>query len=480
MSALKEKSITGFIWSFINTGGTQILGLMFGIILARILDPSDFGYIAIIVFFTSLSNVFVDSGFSHALIRDQNSKNIDYSSVFIFSFLVSLFFAALLYIFSQDIANYYDEPILADLAKVFAFSPIIHALMSIQSTIITKDLNFKLKAKLSLSAMTVASVIAIVLALNDYGIWSLLVMQLLNPFLLMVFLWIKIEWKPSLNFSINSLLKYMNFGIKLSISNFINVFYKGIYVVVIGKSYSAEQAGYFARADSLKNLPAVTLDKVIQRVSYPLLSKLQDDKDNLLLYNRKIIKFTALLIVPAMFGMAAVSDSLIVTLVGDKWLPAAEYLTYLCIVGVFYPFHSTNMNVIKVNGNMNLFLKLDLFKVVLLIPVLYIGVVVGIKEMLYGLIFHSFVVFLVSGSISGKILGDELKLYLKDILPSFIFSICMSSIVYFINNLLMFSYQTELLVGIVTGILIMLVFLELTKIKEYIEIKEYLLKKGDS
>lgn len=480
MATLKEKSISGFIWSFINTGGTQIVGLIFGIVLARILDPSDFGYISIIVFFTSIANVFVDSGFSHALIRDQNSKNVDYCSVFIFSFLVSLFFAALLYIFSQDIANYYDEPILAELVKVFAFSPIIHALMSIQSTKITKDLNFKLKAKLSLSAMTISSVIAIIMALNDYGIWSLLVMQILNPFLLMVFLWIKIEWKPSLNFSVNSLTKYMDFGIKLSISNFINVFYKGIYVVVIGKSYSADQAGYFARADSLKNLPAVTLDKVIQRVSYPLLSKLQEDKDNLLFYHRKIIKFTALLIVPAMFGMAAVSESLIITLVGDKWLTSAEYLTYLCIVGIFYPFHSTNMNVIKVNGNMNLFLKLDVFKIILLIPILYLGVAIGIKQMLYGLIFHSLIMFLVSGSISGKILGYELKLYLKDISPSFVFSICMALVVSFINSLLMFGYQTELLIGIVTGLLIMLMLLELFKLKEYIEIKKYLLKKGDS
>ena len=380
MKNLKSKSISAFFWSFINTGGAQILGLLFGIILARILDPIDFGYVAIIIFCSSLANVFVDSGFSSALIRDQNAKDEDYDSVFFFSLFISIICAGILYYFAENIANYYKEPLLSVLVRIFAISPIIHALMTIQSTKITKDLNFRLKAKLSLTAMVIASITSIIMAMNNFGIWSLLVLQLLNPFLLMSFLWIKVSWVPSLNFSKNSLLKYMDFGLKLALSNFINVFYKGVYPLIIGKSYSGAEAGFYARANSLKNLPASTLDKVIQRVSFPLLSKLQDDQDGLLQYHRKIIKFTALLLVPIMMGMAAVSEQLVLTLIGEKWLPAAEYLNLLCFSGVFFPFQSANMNVIKVQAEMSSFLLLELFKFILLGPVLLLGGLFGIKK----------------------------------------------------------------------------------------------------
>ena len=178
MKNLKSKSISAFFWSFINTGGAQILGLLFGIILARILDPIDFGYVAIIIFFTSLANVFVDSGFSSALIRDQNAKDEDYDSVFFFSLFISIICAGILYYFAENIANYYKEPLLSVLVRIFAISPIIHALMTIQSTKITKDLNFRLKAKLSLTAMVIASITSIIMAMNNFGIWSLLVLQL--------------------------------------------------------------------------------------------------------------------------------------------------------------------------------------------------------------------------------------------------------------------------------------------------------------
>ena len=474
MSNIKEKSISAFIWSFINTGGTQILGLVFGIVLARLLDPSDFGNIAIIIFFTAIANVFVDAGLSHALIRDQACSKIDYDSVFYFGIFISIVCGILLYISAEYIAVFYDEPILEILMQVLSVSPIIYALMAINSTIITKNLDFKLKAKLSLFSIITTSLIAIWMAFNNYGIWSLLVMQILNPFLLMSLLWIKVEWKPDLQFSIDSIKKYINFGLKLSISNFINVFYKNIYVLVIGKSYSSADVGFYTRADSLKNLPAVMLDKVISRVTFPLLSKLQNNSSDRLKYNVKIIKFTAMIVVPIMFGMAAVSEQLIVTLVGEKWLPSAQYLLYLCFVGVFYPFHSINMNIIKVDGDMNLYLKIDYLKVVLLIPVLYLGVTVGLIEMLIGMIAHSVVIFLISSKIAMKMIGYNLNKYIKDIRKPFVFSFVMFLIVKYLVILLSFSYQLELLIGMIVGFIVIFLINELFKDQEYIELRQYI------
>lgn len=477
MRNLKVKPLSAFFWSFVNTGGAQLLGLTFGIILARILNPIDFGHIAIIIFFTSIANVFVDSGYSSALIRDQVTNNQDYNSVFFFSLFISIICAGILFYFAENIAIYYKEPLLKVLVRIFAISPVIHALMTIHSTKITKELNFKLKAKLSLTAMLIASISAVIMAMNDLGIWSLLVLHLLNPLLLMSFLWIKVSWVPSFNISRKSLMKYMDFGLKLTLSNFVNVFYKGVYPLIIGKSYSGAEAGFYARANSLKNLPSMTIDKVIQRVSFPLLSKLQDNQDDLLKYHRQIIKYTALLLTPIMIGMAVLSEQLILTLIGEKWLPSAEYLKLLCFSGVFFSFQSANMNIIKVHAEMNLFLVLELFKFFLLAPILLLGWLTGVKEMLIGLIIHSIIYFIVSAKISSKLIEYQISVYLKDLSPSFLFSFIMYIIVNLIISMINYNYYVELLIGFSVGLFLMIILYETFRLKEYLVLKKYILNK---
>jgi teichuronic acid exporter len=476
---LHAKIVTSFLWSAVNTGGSQMLGLIFGILLARLLSPESFGLMAILVFISLIANVFVDSGLSDALIRDQNVTKLDYDSVFYFSVLVALICSIFVYVSSEFLANFYNNPILDSLIKVMSISPLLYALMAINGTIMTKNLDFKLKAKLGLSAMLIAGFLGIFMAKNGYGIWSLVTMQLLNPFLLMVFMWLKVKWRPRLNFSYQSIIKHMQFGIKISISNLAKIIYTKSYVLIIGKHFSVIDAGYFARADSLKNLPAGMLSKIIARVAYPTLSKIQNNSNTLRSTNALIIKYTAVISIPIMIGMASVSEELLVTLIGEKWLPSAQILLYLCFAGVLLPFDTINMNIIKVQGRMTSYLTLELVKIFLIIPVLCMGVFIGMKEMLISIIVHAGLSFIISATVSGKLINYSLSEYILDIWQPVVFSLLMFFIVNFIKNYLDYSYFYELLISVTFGFFAMVICYEVFKNNEYKNIKQWVLSRGN-
>ena len=476
---MHAKIATSFLWSAVNTGGSQMLGLVFGILLARLLSPESFGLMAIVVFISLIANVFVDSGLSDALIRDQKVTKLDYDSVFYFSVLVALICSILVYFSSEFLAIFYKNPILDSLIKVMSISPLLYALMAINSTIMTKNLDFKMKAKLSVSAMLIAGSLGIFMAKNGYGIWSLVTMQLLNPFLLMVFMWVKVKWRPGLNFSYQSIIKHMKFGIIISISNLAKIFYTKSYVLIIGKYFSVIDAGYFTRADSLKNLPAGMLSKIIARVAYPTLSKIQNNSNTLRSTNAQIIKYTAVISIPIMIGMASVSEELLVTLIGDKWLPSAQILLYLCFAGVLLPFDTINMNIIKVQGRMTSYLTLELVKIFLIIPVLCIGVFIGMKEMLISIIVHTGVSFIISATVSGKLINYRLSEYILDIWQPVIFSLLMFFIVNLIKNYLDYSYFYELIISVTSGFFAMVICYEVSKNKEYENIKQWVLSRGN-
>ena len=470
-TSIQSKGILAFFWSAINTGGMQFIGLLFSVILARLLSPEDFGNMAIIVFIVLISNVFVDSGLSHSLIREQRVTKLDYDSVFYFSLIIAFLCSISIYFSADYLASFFNSPVLKELAQVVSVSPVIYALMAINTTIITKNLNFKLKAKLSITSMLVSGFVGITMAFKGYGVWSLLVMHILGPTLLMLLMYIKVDWKPKFQFSYYSVIKYISFGIKLSLSNLANILYTKCYVIVIGKSFSAEYAGYFSRADNLKDLPTTVLGKIITRAAYPFLSMAQDDPKYLRKYNIKIIKFTALISVPIMFGLAAVVEPLILALIGEKWLPSADILFYLCFAGILFPFDLINMNVIKVHGRMNLYLSLELVKIVLVVPVLYLGIYFGMKAMLVSIIIHTIISFLISAIFSGRFIEYNYRDYLCDLKQPLLLSMLMFLILEIIKYQIDFNPLIELTILIIIGFSIMILMYELAGNTEYRELK---------
>ena len=469
---LSSKIKTSFIWGSINTGGSQVLGFIFSIVLARLLSPEDFGIIAIVVSLNMIANIFVDSGLSQAMIREQNVTNLDYNSVFYFSLLIGLLCSYFLFSSSGFVADFFSEPNMASVIQIMSVSPIIYSLMAINNTIIIKQLNFKLRAKLSLTAVLISGIVSLSLAILGFGIWCLVVMQLLNIVLLMIFLWCTVKWRPSLKFDYKSVLKYLRFGVIISISNLANLFASKSYVLIIGKYFSILDASYFTRADSLKNVPTKMVSKIISKVSYPILSKMQNESKILRRTSVDMVRFTAVISMPIILGMASVADELIVTLIGERWLPAGQIFMYLCFAGILQPLETINMNIIKSNGKISTYLKIELLKIFMVFLVIGSGLGFGMRMMLFSIIVYSILSFIISGHIAGKIINYSFREYCLDISQPVTASLLMFLVVYMVKNYFNLGSFLELLLAIISGFTVMVILYEVMKNREYLIIKK--------
>jgi len=391
MSSLKQKTLTGLTWSFIDSFANQSVQFVVGIILARILSPREFGLVGMLTIFIAVSQSLIDSGFSSALIRKKNCTDIDYSTVFYFNLLIGLFFYLILFALADSISSFFNEPQLKILLRVLGLGLLLGSFGIIQSTILTKNINFKLQAKVSLITSVSSGIVAIAMALNGFGVWSLVALTLSRIGFNSLFLWIYAKWKPLWVFSKQSFKELFSFGSKLLISGLLDTTFRNIYYLVIGKYFSAADLGFYTRANQFSAFPSQNINTIIERVSYPVLSEIQNDKIRLKNIYRKQIRSTMLLTFVLMMGLAAVAKPMILTLIGEKWLPSVIYLQMLCFVGMFYPLHALNLNMLKVQGRSDLFLRLEIIKKVLAIPTIIIGIIWGIKVMIAGIMFTTFI-----------------------------------------------------------------------------------------
>lgn len=472
MKTLKQKTITGTIWSFIDSFANQGIQFIAGIVLARILSPREFGLIGMLTIFIALSQSFIDSGFTNALIRKKNCTQTDYSTVFYFNFVVGIIFYFILFFSAGSISVFFNEPQLELLLQVLGIGLILNALGIIQRTILTKDINFKLQTRVSVVASTLSGIIAIAMAFNGFGVWSLVALTLSRFGFTSFFLWMWAKWKPSLTFSTRSFKDLFSFGSKLLISGLIDTVYRNIYYFIIGKYFSAVELGYFTRADQFQALPSQQLTGVFGRVSYPILSTIQNDVKKLRNAYKQIIKSTMLITFVFMLGMAAIAKPMILTLIGEQWLPSVIYLQMLCFVGMFYPLHALNLNMLKVLGRSDLFLRLEIIKTVLAVPVIIIGILYGIKIMILGMLINTIIAYYLNSFWSGKLIGYSSFEQVKDIFPSFLLAFTVAAIVYIIGNVIDFSNIWILVTQLIIGAVLTIILAEIFKLNSYLTLKE--------
>lgn len=472
MKTLKQKTITGTIWSFIDSFANQGIQFIAGIVLARILSPKEFGLIGMLTIFIALSQSFIDSGFTNALIRKKNCTQTDYSTVFYFNFVVGIIFYFILFFSAGSISVFFNEPQLELLLQVLGIGLILNALGIIQRTILTKDINFKLQTRVSIVASTLSGIIAIAMAFNGFGVWSLVALTLSRFGFTSFFLWMWAKWKPSLTFSTRSFKDLFSFGSKLLISGLIDTVYRNIYYFIIGKYFSAVELGYFTRADQFQALPSQQLTGVFGRVSYPILSTIQNDVKKLRNAYKQIIKSTMLITFVFMLGMAAIAKPMILTLIGEQWLPSVIYLQMLCFVGMFYPLHALNLNMLKVLGRSDLFLRLEIIKTVLAVPVIIIGILYGIKIMILGMLINTIIAYYLNSFWSGKLIGYSSFEQVKDIFPSFLLAFTVAAIVYIIGNVIDFSNIWILVTQLIIGAVLTIILAEIFKLNSYLTLKE--------
>lgn len=472
MSSIKEKTVSGLLWSFIDNFSRQGIVFVVGIILARLLSPREFGLIGMTTVFIAISQSFVDSGFSQALIRKKKCTQVDYSTVFYFNLTTALFFYAVLFFSSAVISNFFEEPQLKLIIRVLGLSLIVNAFTIIQRTRLTKRIDFKLQTKISVIAVVVSGTIAIVMAYKGYGVWSLVIKSLAGFALTSLLLWIWNGWIPSWVFSKKSFREMFSFGSRLLVSGLLDTAYRNIYLLVIGKYFSAADLGFYTRADQFNKLPSQNITSVIQRVSYPVLSSIQDDLPRLKAAYQKLIKSTMLISFVAMMGMAAIAEPMVLTLIGEQWLPSVVYLQLLCFVGMLYPLHAINLNMLQVQGRSDLFLRLEIIKKVMAIPVIIIGIFLGIQYMIIGMIINSVLAYFLNSYYSGRYLDYSSWEQIRDILPSFLLATSMGSIVFVLGMVLNTSNPVTLLIQVGAGAIITFTLVEVLNMKDYVFIKQ--------
>ncbi len=469
---LKQKTIHGLFWSFIDNFAKLGLQFIVGVILARILSPREFGLIGMLTIFIAISQAIVESGFSTALIRKRNCSQADYSTVFYFNLIISVVLYVVLFFSSGIISRFFEEAELENMLKVFGLILVINAFGMIQQTIFSKEINFKVQTYVTLISALCSGVLAIGAATMGMGVWSLVILNLSRAFLNTLFLWIWSVWRPILIFSKKSFSELFGFGSKLLISALIETIFQNIYYLVIGKFFSARELGFYTRADQFRNLPSQNITDVIQRVSFPVLSAIQDQPERLKENYRKLIRSTMYITFILMLGMAAIAKPMILVLIGEKWLPSVQFLQLLCFVGMFYPLQALNLNILNVKGRSDLFLKLEIIKKIINIPVIILGIFAGIKAMILGMILNNIFAYILNSFYSGKLIGYSTKQQVLDILPSFLFSSLMGGVVFTIGKIIPFNSLLILTIQLGVGFLMVFVPGELFQMKDYMYIKK--------
>lgn len=468
--SLKSKTVHGLGWSAIDNVSRIGVSFIVSIVLARLLSPDEYGLIGILTIFISVFNAIVDSGFTNALIRKKNATDTDYSTVFYVNLVVSVFMATALFFCARPISSFFGREELVALTQAMSCIVIINALSIVQKARTTKAIDFKTQTKITLISAIISGVIGIVMAYMGYGVWALVGQQISCQLLTTALFWIYNKWLPSLVFSWESFREMWSFGWKLLVSGLIDTLWKEIYQVVIGKCYAPETLGLYTRAKQFSDLCSTNLTSIIQRVSYPVLSSIQDDKARLREAYKRVIKTTMLPTFVLMFGMAAVAKPMIVVLIGEKWLGCVGFLQIICIYGALYPLHAINLNMLQVQGRSDLFLKLEIIKKIINIGPLLLGIFVDIYLMVGSSIITSCISYYLNAYYSGPFLNYSIKEQVKDILPSLGVAVGMAIPVWAMSYAPLNAFVL-LPLQIVVGAIIVIAICEIKKLPEYIEIK---------
>jgi len=456
---------------------TQVVQFIVGLVLARLLSAEEFGLIGMITVFIAVTQSFVDSGFGQALIRKTEPTESDFSTVFYFNFLAGVILFLAFYFSAPAIARFYEQPELTDIARVLGIIILINATSLIQRTILIRKVSFGHLMKVNLTAAVISGAVAITMALNGFGVWSLVWRSITGSVVQAIMLWTTTRWKPKLTFNCESFRSLFSFGSKLLLSGLIDTIYRNIYLLIIGKFFSATDLGYYTRADQFSRLASQNLTGTVQRVSYPVLSQVHEDEERLKAGYKKLIISTMFLTFFVMLGLVAVAKPMIITLIGEKWLPSVEFLQLICLGSMLYPLHALNLNILNVKGRSDLFLKLEVVKKLMAVPVIIAGIFLGIRAMLIGMVILSFVAYFLNGHFSGKLIKFPVIEQIGDIMPSFLAALSVSLLVFSLTLILKLQPAVMLVLQITLQAFLMVVTGRVFNLKGYLEIRSIIVEK---
>ncbi|MUP46864.1 lipopolysaccharide biosynthesis protein [Gramella sp. BOM4] len=470
--SLKKKAAISLVWTFSQQFGNQLIGFIISIILARILLPEEFGLIGMIAVFIALGNALVHGGMSKSLIRSKEVNELDYSSVFYFNLIVSIGIYIILYFAAYPISRFYDRPILVEILQLYCLTFIIAGFSLVPLAQLTRNMDFKTQSLIALPSAIVGGFVGVILAMNGFGVWSLvwshITTNLSNTLMVMVM----VGWIPVLKFDRNKLKVHLNFGYRLTLSEILDRIFKNIYLIAIGKYFSAAQLGFYTRAETMNQLPVQNISRAFDRVTFPLFTKIQDDNIRLKDIYKRLMKMVVFIVTPVLLVLAILAEPVFRFLFTEKWLPAVPYFQILCVTGMILPLHTYNLGILNVKGRSDLFLRLEVIKKIIIVIILAITIPLGIFPILYGQVCASILIYFINAHYTGKFINYPASEQLKDITPIVGLSIFTGLVVYWIDTSFFKTEMSDifrLILGIGLGAII---YLLLAKLFNYKSLEE--------
>ena len=448
----KSEITTSLFWKILENGGSQGVQFVVSVLPARLLSPAEYGIVAIVLIFTTIANVLVQNGFSSALIQKQNADDLDFSSVLIFNVFLSILIYILLFFISPIIAEIYNRPELINILRVMGIIIIPGSIISVQNSYVARNMKFKMLFIATFLASIISGGISVFMAINGMKVWALAFQQIVYYFVLLIILGIGIKYLPKLSFSMERLKTMFAFGSKLLIASLIDTIFTNIHGLIIGKAYSEEMLGAFNRGEQFPKLVVTNLSSAIQSVLLPVMSKKQDSKAEIKKILQSSIKLSTFVVAPMMCGLAAVSDNLILLLLGEKWSFSIPFLQMMCFSYVFWPIHISDLQALNAMGRSDIFLKLEIIKKLLGVAILVIGIrynvfiFVGLKA------FSDLICAFINAYPNVKLLDYKLREQSIDALKNFIPAGCMGVIIYIAGKYIgigVFSLLVQIVLGVI-------------------------------
>ncbi len=462
MSAtLKSKAMGGVFWSFLERVGQQGISFFIAIILARLLLPEQFGLVGMLSLFIEIARVFVDSGFGAALIQRKKATDADACSIFYFNVLVGLLAMGLLCVLAPWVADFYQQPILTPLMRALSVTLVINSLAGVQTALLSKRIDFKTQLKVSVAATLLSGVIGITLAVRGFGVWSLAAHYISSSLFRTMLLWGLNTWRPKLLFRFAALREMFGFGSKLLAAVLLNTIFENIYLVVIGRLFSAGHLGLYAGARKIQNTATINITGVVMQVAFPVFSAIQDEPARLKRSMRKAMMMLALVNFPLMAGLALVARPIVYVLLTERWAAAVPWLQLLCVAGLLYPFQSLHLNVLKAVGRSDLYFLLEVVKKTLIVILIAITCRWGVTGMLWGQVVMSVLGYYINSYYTTRLIGYRLTEQLADLAPYAAISALMGVGVYLVQWVPArdaFRLLMEVLLGVVLYVVLSCLF----------------------
>lgn len=425
---LKRRTAGGMLWSGLESSGVAVVNFVVGVVLARLLCPSDFGVVAALGLFVMIAQTFADSGMQNALIRKTDLSERDLSTAFWFNIVAAVACCMLLYFVAPYVASFYRVEGMQTILRLLSMGVVVNSLGAVPQTLLSISLDFRRLMWVSLAACISAGCIGMGMAYTGYGVWALVAQQLSYNALRTMLLWIVVRWYPSGGVSRDSFKALFSFGYKLGLSALLDTAYSNMYAAVIGSRFDASSLGFYSKSSSLAGYPSKTFSSVIQRVSYPVMSRMQGDDQRLCTNFIKLLRVAAFIVFPLMSGLAALSDPFIRVLLTDKWILAVPMLQTLCLAFMWYPIHSLNLNLLQVKGRSDLFLHLEVIKKCVGVGILCVSLPFGITAICVGQVISSLVSLVINTFYSGRMIGAGFFYQMRRLLPLLINALIMGVI----------------------------------------------------